>query len=313
MEGQGHENLEGIEVPPDDTLLRNGLADVFEQARAEVADWLEKEGVPPVMPSWQMVIDENEGGTGWSGHHVEVNENVLRHGLVEVHMASQKVLAEWAPTALEIAEGLQKRFSKTRPQPFPFRPRGLDVIGVDETSLDVSAGEATDMMIEFVFAPTCWYLDELPSVADPDAALATAVADQVVNLLASGDFIIRQSVALAGLTTDEDLEDGLARLAAFPVRKRPLRRCPARSFSSDGSSRRRHRFRRTLARLGDRQAFSRYQGGKRRNAAVFDHGLLSFIRSLLSARAWSCLADHRVVRARHLWKTHRHATANRRA
>jgi hypothetical protein len=68
------------------------------------------------------------------------------------------------------------------------------------------------MMIEFVFAPMRWYMGQLPSVADPDRELADSVADQVVDLLASGEFIVRQSVALAGLATDDDLEEGPARL-----------------------------------------------------------------------------------------------------
>lgn len=127
-------------------------------------------------------------------------------------MARQRVLAEWVPTALGIAERLRERFSDTQPQPFPFRPPSLDIIGVDETSLSVKTNNIAETMVEFVFAPLRWYLHQLPSVADPDPQLANAVADQVVALLGSGEFIIRQSVALAGLATEEDLEEGTARL-----------------------------------------------------------------------------------------------------
>jgi hypothetical protein len=128
------DDVERTGVSPDETLLRAGLADVFEQARSVVSGWLANEGLPPVMPRWRMVVEENETGNGWSGHHVEVNENVLTEGLVEIHMASQKVLTDWMPAALAIAEKLQERFSNTRPLPFPFRPPRLGLIGVDVTS-----------------------------------------------------------------------------------------------------------------------------------------------------------------------------------
>jgi hypothetical protein len=98
------DDVERTGVSPDETLLRAGLADVFEQARSVVSGWLANEGLPPVMPRWRMVVEENETGNGWSGHHVEVNENVLTEGLVEIHMASQKVLTDWMPAALAIAE-----------------------------------------------------------------------------------------------------------------------------------------------------------------------------------------------------------------
>lgn len=190
-----------------------GLLQVFEEARSRVAAWMSANQISFTARTNEVLIEDNDEGTGWSGRTVEVQRNVLELGhfgfLIrqELHQA----LGGWGAGVRDLAEGLESRFHETKPPPSPFPPGDFYLLGKDLQCPD--RDDPVEMvMAQFVLAPVRWYLEHLESVEVGEPRLASTLADEVLSVMAEGQFIVRQAVALAGLRTTEDLEHDNVRL-----------------------------------------------------------------------------------------------------
>lgn len=198
-----------------------GLLDAFEVARTRIASWMSANQVPFTVTANEVLIEDNDEGTGWSSRTVEVQRNVLESGLFgfQIRQELHRALGDWGVGVRALAEKLELRFHETKPPRSPFSPGGLMLLGKD--SQDLNRDDPVEMlMAQFVLAPVLWYLIHLESVDVGQPQLALTLAREVLTVLNEGKLIVRQAIALAGLRTTEDLKHDNVRLRRFTPAER---------------------------------------------------------------------------------------------
>ena len=202
-----------------DTLvkLRMELETLFESARVNAQSWLDQAGLPLTTTTNRTIVEPNEEGNGWGSRQVRIEQNILaaeRDFFQLWRLEAGLVTNEWLARAYELAGRLLPLFAATMPSPAPFAPTGGDLIGRDLADVDPS-DPALKLMWQFVVAPARWYLRRLPSVDVRALEIAQGIANEVLFILANGEFLVRQLVPLDGLKMRDKLEYGSCRVRAL--------------------------------------------------------------------------------------------------
>jgi Apea-like HEPN len=210
-------NIERVHAPvrEEEPLLAE-LQDLFESARELVAGSLAASKINPVVTVDQLLVETNADRTGWGIRQTQIDVNVLA---VTPRFDYRPTLDEWVPRAYDLAARLEQQYRDSLPLGSPLSLIGGELVA-DEWLDRSGSDEPRRVLSEFILAPTRWYLTNVQSAATGDPELARKIASEVLEILRTGECLVRQSVPLERLEPAADLSNGRVRIRVLsPVER----------------------------------------------------------------------------------------------